>query len=389
MASELPLVASSGALSNITALLPPSLQAYADRSVSTVVDTVNYSSQYIASSLGVEPSVVLYSTLSCVLLAVPLAMSRYGWSLGSPYGSSLGGAVPNITDDDFSYITSEDLEGPPAGSPTTSRYHPRSHSAVPPAPEDDVLLIKNKGVTYPAHFPAYSIGDGKLRVNDVRKRVAIELGLSDRRARRAKILYKGRQLKEPAAPVREYGVKNNSEVMVVLSDAGLDDESSSASDEEMVVVADESGRGSAVGADGDKKRRKKRSKKSKKPRDTGSPRDSASNLSVPGQASDTTAPSTPGGKQVASGPFAKLDELDHHYMSTLHPLLREYVADPPADPKKREDEHRKISETIMAQVLLKLDEIETNGDPDARTRRKELVRKVQDELKELDAKLRG
>jgi hypothetical protein len=57
---------------------------------------------------------------------------------------------------------------------------------------------------------------------------------------------------------------------------------------------------------------------------------------------------------------------------------------PPKTAKKLEDEHRKISETVMQHVLLKLDEIDTGGDPDIRARRKDLVNYVQDVLKEVD-----
>ncbi|EGY16039.1 BAG domain-containing protein [Verticillium dahliae VdLs.17] len=369
---------------SLTLLEEPPPPVYLDKSLTRLAETITISSGFVAEKLGVDPHIVLYTTIGCILLAVPFSMSRYGWPINreslSPYGSSLGG-VPNITDDDFSYITSEDLHEPAGGS----RYQPRTHNAVPPAPEDDILLFKNKGVTYPVHFPAYTIGDGKLRVCDIRDRIAVELDLSDRRARRAKILYKGRQLKEPAAPVRDYGVKNNSEVMVVLPDIAPGEESGSTSDEEMVVVADD--RGSAGGVGDDKKRRKKKSKKSKKSKTEGSPRDSASTFSLPGRDSDTPSSPRPA-TATGPGPIAALNELDNHFMTTLYPLCQDFMANTPTDPKKLEDEHRKISETVMMQVILKLDAVETNGDPDARARRKELVQKVQNVLKDLDTRLK-
>ncbi|KAK2029603.1 hypothetical protein LX32DRAFT_352933 [Colletotrichum zoysiae] len=321
-------------------------------------------------------------------------MSRYGWSTNrdqiSPYSSTLSG-VPNVTDEDFSYITTEDLQSNSLGSsvPTRTYTHsPRSRGSA--VPEDDVLLIKNKGVTYPAHFPAYAIGDGKLRVRDVRDRVGVMLELSDRRVRRTKLLYKGRQLKEPAAPVRDYGVKNNSEVLVVLPDGDVDAESSDDSEEEMVVVGGDgaSAVGSTGGTDDGKKRRgKKKGRKSKKRSSNTSPRDSASNLGVP-TAQESHRPSSPNGQAApaAAGPHAKLEAIAAKFNADLRKPCEDFIAAPPADAKKRVEEHRKLSETTMQHVLLKLDEVETAGDPDARATRKALVQDVQDVLRRLDAR---
>ncbi|KAK7442876.1 BAG domain-containing protein [Colletotrichum acutatum] len=390
VASSQPLLASSGALQNITALLPTTLQVYLDKSIASLAKAIANYSGYISDTTGIDPNLILYSTIGCILLAVPFTMSRYGWSTNreqiSPYGSTLSG-VPDVTDEDFSYITTEDLQSTSLGSsvPTRSYAHnPRSRGSVP---DDDILLIKNKGITYPAHFPAYAIGDGKLRVRDVRDRVSVLLELSERRGRRVKLLYKGRQLKEPAAPVRDYGVKNNSEVMVVLPEGEVDAESSDDSDEEMVVVGGDGG--SAVGSnggtdDGKKRRGKKKGRKSKKRSSNTSPRDSASNLGVPGQERQSSpSPSK------ASGPHAKLDAIAAKFEADLRQPCEDYIASPPTDPKKREEEHRKLSETTMQHVLLKLDEVETEGDQEARMKRKALVQTVQDVLKRLDARLKA
>ncbi|KAK1675033.1 BAG domain-containing protein, partial [Colletotrichum godetiae] len=363
---------------------------YLDKSIASLAKAIANYSGYICDTTGIDPNLILYSTIGCILLAVPFTMSRYGWSTNreqiSPYGSTLSG-VPNVTDEDFSYITTEDLQSTSLGGsvPTRSYAHnPRSRGSVP---EDDILLIKNKGITYPAHFPAYAIGDGKLRVRDVRDRVSVLLELSERRGRRVKLLYKGRQLKEPAAPVRDYGVKNNSEVMVVLPEGDVDAESSDDSDEEMVVVAGDGG--SAVGStggtdDGKKRRSKKKGRKSKKRSSNTSPRDSASNLGVPGQ--DRQSSPSP---SKANGAHAKLDAIAAKFEADLRQPCEDYIASPPTDPKKREEEHRKLSETTMQHVLLKLDEVETEGDQEARMKRKALVQTVQELLKRLDAKLKA
>ncbi|KYK57169.1 BAG domain protein [Drechmeria coniospora] len=274
-------------------------------------------------------------------------MSRYGWSLNreqsSPYGS-VSGRMPAVTDDDFSYITSRDLD---AGE----RHYPRRRST----PEDDILILKNKGATYPANFPAYSIGDGKLRVNDVRDRIGLLMGLSDRATRRIKLLYKGKQLKEPAAAVRDYGVKNRSELMAVLPEAAPDD----------AVIAD-------VSPDDAKSRRRKK-KKSGKKRDSKGEGDSAS--------SPCDAPRA----GSSSGPMKRIEELHDEFVAKWLPLCTQYTASPPSDPKTRDEEHRRLSESILQSILLKLDGVDTEGIPEVRARRKELVNQVQGVLKALDA----
>ncbi|OTA52241.1 hypothetical protein K449DRAFT_245826 [Hypoxylon sp. EC38] len=319
-------------------------------------------------------------------------MSRFGWFSNrdgiSPYASqSDSQGVPHITDDDFSYITSEDLENS-LQSPSRA-YDPQSRRPPPSAAlDDDILLIKNKGVTYPVHFPAYSIGDGKLLVGDVRKRIGLVMDLSDRRTRRMKMLYKGRHLKEQGIPIRDYGVKNNSELLVVVPEGKLSDEEDESSSEEVIVTEDTVDQ---------QKSKKKKNKSRKKKKDRSSPPESTTNLEVPGQRDrggrgpaspdPSIHPSRVPSPSVPSGATEKLDAIRSHFDTQLLPLVRTFTENPPKDKKKLEDEHRKLSETIMQHVLLKLDEVDTGGDMDIRAKRKELVTYIQDILKELDEHL--
>lgn len=333
--------------------------------------------------------------------------SRYGYSARggiSPFGSTLGhGGVPAVTEDDFSYITSEDLET--FESPRHHRHHSHGahgadyYSRSAPAlshPDDDVMLIKHREVTYPEHFPAYSIGDGKLEVDDVTQRVKMIMDLSERDARRIRLFYKGRQLKEPRAPVREYGVKNNSQVMVVLGEPV--GEGSGESSEEVVVVGRD-GRDSREELEPPKRSRK--SKRGRRKADDRSPRESTASLGLevpveddrrrgasrvrtrsPTSISNVSGASAAAG--VPGGPIEKLNSIAQHFDAKLRPLCDRFSDSPPPDERKRTDEHRKISETVMQQVLLKLDAIETGGEERARAVRKELVRDVQAVLKRMD-----
>ncbi|KAK4235633.1 BAG domain-containing protein [Achaetomium macrosporum] len=389
--------------------LPASLQTYLD----STADRLAGATEYLQSTAGISPT-LLYGTAGAILLlgVIPAiaarnrsntknsrGMSRYGFSARgamSPFNSFTSqDGVPTVTSEDFSYITSADLEDHGIDIPQSYTSHSHvvdhdhySHSAPPPAysrprPEDDVLLIKHQGVTYPEHFPAYSIGDGILLVSDVRERVKMILDLSDRQAKRVKLYYKGRRLKDLDAPVRKYGVKDNSEVLMVLGDSNQG--SSSESGEEVIVV----------GRDG-------RERYESSPRvgnsgrwDDRSPRDSTSQVSleVPAGSNRRRATSrvrtqSPGSAASASsapaavlvgvpgGPIEKLNVIAADFNGKYLPACKEFAARPPRDPKKRADEHRKLSETVLQQVLLKLDAVETAAEEGARAYRKELVNRV-------------
>ncbi|KAH8815925.1 BAG domain-containing protein [Xylogone sp. PMI_703] len=361
-------VASKGAtLSSITEHLPDSLQSYVETAA------VQINKAYLQLPLSIQKylsSAATYTQLdilsppallgTLLIIAATVSMSRWGSSIWgrnstriSPISSSRYETSVPITDEDFSYITSQDLQEP------RRAYDPRSRPIYTPSSvEDDLLLIKHKGVTYPIRFPAYSIGEGKLQVRDVKERVAAFLDLPS--GTKMRLVYKGQILKDDYAPCRDYNLKNQSEILCTVTEVPMingndsDDQSEDIQQEEQT-----------------KKKRSRKSKKSGKKKGAGS--------SFPG----TPQTSTPS-SAVPNTAIDKLEAIASHFRDKVLPLCNKYIESPPTDEKKKEFEHAKLGEIIMNDVLLKLDAVVTDGDDLARQRRRELVKETQAVLNELD-----
>lgn len=86
----------------------------------------------------------------------------------------------------------------------------------------------------------------------------------------------------------------------------------------------------------------------------------------------------------SDNPRESLKILDHYVDTVLKPLCEQFTHHPPEDPKHRDMEHKRLSETAMTQVLLKADGIEVDGDTVARQQRKALINKVQNLLRRVD-----
>ncbi len=342
-----------------------------DRGAALVPRTV----QDLSSKIGLTeflPSSNLPWSLAIGLVTVVLlsmaGWSRRFWSGGGRF--SPVGAAPyptQLTDDDYSYITTDDL-APPA--PTI--YEP--HRPTRPPEEDDRILLRHRSSSFPVYFPPYSIDDGVLRVGQLRSAAAQILDLPDPRV--LQMYYKGRALKDDFRPCREEGLKIDSEVLCVPDEpADVGHKSADATDSEI---------GESTGASGDGTTKKKRNRNRKGKGKSG--RSSNPSLAPPEPASSNgrSRPSSPG----STGPKSardKLDDLASHFNTKLLPQCVQFSSHPPLDPAKRDFEHRKLSETVMNDFMLKLDAVETEGDPETRQRRKDLVQQAQGVLNGLDA----
>lgn len=307
---------------------------------------------YLATRSALENTSVLVAILTFLVILMSSWGGRFGSWGGrfSPFGRNPPPGATQVSDSDYSYITSEDLK----------RAQERSPSPVESGPprDRDVLLLKAKRVTYPVHFAAHAISRGELRIGDVRAQAARE---TDSDVRRIKLLYNGKNLKDDSRSCRAEGLKEGAEIMCVVGEAGAESDSSDSEDDGALD-------GTAEGETTKRKRVRHKNKKKKGKKSSGP--------STPSQ----NAPAAP---SVPVTPLEKLAAIQR-VLQGLLPECVQFTTNPPTDRAKKDFDHKRLGETILAQVLLKLDAVETEGDPDARAKRKELVREAQNVLNSLD-----
>jgi BAG domain len=372
-------------------LLPPIIRYLAERKTAAPSQTITGYLQNISYALYqelLETPAILPTIICTVLLTLTLLMSwssRLGGWAGrfSPFASPSPTTPAQVTDQDFSYITSEDIARAAADSAAKD-----AAKSSRPHRETDAILLKHRKVQYPVHFPAYSINDGELTIGAIRKSAAKKVELPEGQVNRVKLFYRGKNLKDDARTAREEGMRSDSqpEILLVVGEPIVvrrpDDENGEEEEED-----DEPSTG------GKKKKRNRRKKKSPKT-STGAEDLSRSSTATSPPLSDATF--APGTKPLPKAaptqapkailtPLQKLDTLATLYQETFVPQCDAFIAHPPEDETKRTFEHKKLTEMILAQVLLKLDAVETDGDDAARQRRKELVRETQGMLGKLDA----
>ena len=87
---------------------------------------------------------------------------------------------------------------------------------------------------------------------------------------------------------------------------------------------------------------------------------------------------------VKRTPTEELQFLTTKFRAELIPQGLAFMSNVPAEAEKRELEYRRVSETILVQILLKSDAVEVEGDENARAMRKSLVTEVNDFLNDLE-----
>lgn len=331
-------------------------------------------------------------------------LGRFSPFTRSPQNSYSSGA-PKVSDADFSYITADDLRAHEAAS-VSAVTDGEKGGTLSESPTDygerretDRLLLRNKRNDYAVHFSAYSIAKGELTVRDVRDAAAKKMEV---RPGRVKLLYRGRNLKDDSRRARDEGLRDGSEILCTVAEVDSDDVGGSGSESgeyEDVEAAD----GQYGNHDGVKKKRnrgkktKRRNKREASATAAAAGVDSRSStpdyhrerLDVPlsQQSTRTPSQSRPTSPKPPATPATPIDKLNalHNTLMSLQTQVDEYIRSPPQETKQREFDYKRLSETILTQVLLKLDGVETEGDVEARTRRKELVKETQGVLSRLDA----
>lgn len=84
-------------------------------------------------------------------------------------------------------------------------------------------------------------------------------------------------------------------------------------------------------------------------------------------------------------PYEELEFLTNKLRTELMPQGLDFISNTPEDIKKRDFEYNKISETILTQILMKSDAVDTVGDENAQMMRRELAKEAQGFLDVLDS----
>ncbi|GKZ40153.1 hypothetical protein AbraIFM66950_002699 [Aspergillus brasiliensis] len=375
-------------LDHVTTNLPPSLHTFHHQLVATLSSAKDSTPLRLLTpwpELLADHSDSAYTTpVAYTLIVCTIVVLVMSWR--TPFanfwrrGYTDVDNAPQVTDNDYSYITQDDIVDPPANS-----YRNQYPGAGAEDTEPDTLILKHRKEKYDLHFPAYAINDGALSVGQLRQRAAEATRTPD--PKRIKLLYKGKLLDNDSLPCRSEGLKQQSEVLCVVS--GVEPGESSPSDlsEADVDRNADSARQEGSGRKKSGKNKKRHGKKNKKKQAD----DSNSTLPPPPAAVEPQRPSNGAGMpppapslKLFSNPLDQVNALMTYLQRELVPLCEEYITNTPPDAKSREFEYKKLTETILAQVLLNADDINPDGVQEIRDARRALVKAAQNALNSLD-----
>ncbi|KAJ5834471.1 Ubiquitin supergroup [Penicillium robsamsonii] len=286
---------------------------------------------------------------------------------------------PQVSDEDFSYITPADVADPPVDDA-----------------EPDIIALRHRGTIYPLRFRAYAIDDGVLTIGDLRDAAAKSTGAGHPDC--VRLLYKGKLLKNNARTCKAEGIKQHSEVLCVVSEAGAGSPSDGSDDGQPIPVTVHAptppqlprpisaGEASSPPTPPSGKSKKSRNKKRNGKKSPVRPESPApSQPPRPTSSGHSGVPGPPPNIKLMRTPLEQVTALTQWFEQEMKPICEDYIANPPSDPKKRDYEHKKLGETILAQIQIKADGIEPDGDEMARSARKALIKDTQATLNQLDA----
>lgn len=400
-------------LDYITASLPSSLHSLHHKFLSPLISSAPASSpllralssppawaaSYYRDSYDSSKAPAVLTLVACAIALVVMSWRNF-WRRPSPAYHPA-----NTSERPYTYISPDEIVDPPARSYDGGAYPRREDDGSEP----DKVLLNHRKVTYELHFRPFSINDGTLSIGQLRQSAAEVTHTAN--PNRIKLLYKGKLLDNDSLPCRSEGLKQHSEILCVVSEV---QSPSDASDAER--TSEEARRPPAHGIpevvpkSENKKSRRKKNKKGKKKKSAAAAPDSDDDeddsASVPThptqQPPSRPAPSSAPGPSTSryalppsapslstfSTPIEQVYGLSAYLRDVLGPLCDRYIADPPQDEEARNFEHKKLGETIMAQVILNADSIEVIND-ETRNARKGLIKEAQAALYRIDAAQKG
>ncbi|GES60778.1 LMBR1-like membrane protein-domain-containing protein [Aspergillus terreus] len=342
--------------------LPPSVQKFVLSAKASSPPT--WISEYLRSFDTTTPTTLLPLTaLSLVLSGAIIFAIMSSWRDFFRRGPAYSHVAnpPLVTEQDYDYI-----------APTSD-----AHGDTEP----DIVLLRHRRHTYELQFPPYAINEGRLSVGQLRRHAAEVTHTAD--PHRIKLLYKGTLLDDDARPCCDEGLKQHSEVLCVVSEVapGQRTPSEGPSDDTSESVVAPPAPLSGEEGEAPRRRTRNRGKKGKKAKkNQKKDAEDEGRLAPPTATAESSRPSSAGGgssSMPALAPNLKMfatageqvQALLSYLRSELTPLCEEYIARPPADAKARDFEHKKLSETILAQVILKADGIEPASEEERMARR--------------------